>query len=486
MAFSQYVEGAAIDKADELYSAVRGENGIEYVLGIVGKMRQKISSGAAKALRARIDADEKVVKDVVALKAKITNSPEDAKLHEQLALAYVAIGDWEHALFAFRDCKGEEVSKVAAWELSDERSGDYDAAKVAKFWWDFAVKRFAEKQAEGQTAKMVKAHAANWYEKAVALNLLTGSDARLASKRIDQCKAFAAQTPVQEPKEKEGLYMIVDLAKTGKSAISYLDDVPKKGWIDEYRTKKIVLRKIEPGSFEYLKGKSFKITKPFYIGVFEVTRMQYEMLMKKEKTSQQHNKADMMHPVENVSWYDIRGAKKGLGWPKNSLVDDDSYLGRLRKKVRLDFDLPTEVQWEYACRAGTTGDFNVDGVNMDKLGKYKDNNKGQGGKHVKVGSFMPNAWGLYDMHGNVWEWCADRGKDEWSYEPFGWTDNDKESKGGETDPKGSEAGESSFLRGGSWNASDGACGSSVRLRRLSKTRSDAIGFRLACSAGTAK
>ncbi|MBR4652822.1 MAG: hypothetical protein IKO72_05630, partial [Kiritimatiellae bacterium] len=83
----------------------------------------------------------------------------------------------------------------------------------------------------------------------------------------------------KEQREK-GLYMIVDLSKTGKRAITYLDEAPKNGWSDEYRTKKIALRKIAPGSFEYLPGKSFKITKPFYIGVFEVTQKQYAMIMK--------------------------------------------------------------------------------------------------------------------------------------------------------------------------------------------------------------
>ena len=79
----------------------------------------------------------------------------------------------------------------------------------------------------------------------------------------------------KEQKEKR-LYMVVDLMKSGTMAISYLDAMPKDGWSDEYKTKKMVLRKIAPGSFEYRPGKSFKITKPFYIGVFEVTQYQYE------------------------------------------------------------------------------------------------------------------------------------------------------------------------------------------------------------------
>jgi len=469
-AFRRYVLGAAFDKADELYSAVRGENGVEYAVGVVGRAKNSMFKPASKQLRDRIAADERAVKAINAIKADLAKSPKNAKLHEQLALTYVAIGDWESALFAFRDCKGDEVSKVAAWELSDKRGNDYDAAKVARFWWDFAEKRTNGKQA----AEMAKVHAANWYKKAVALNLLSGLDAKVASKRIEECEAFSAQTAVKERKEK-GLYMIVDLTKTGKKAISYLDDAPKNGWSDEFRTTKIALRKIAPGSFEYRPGKSFKITKPFYIGVFEITQKQYEKVMQKNPSE---FKGDMM-PVERVGYFDIRGRSKGQNWPKDNEVDNDSYLGKLRKRFGLDFDLPTEVQWEYACRAGTKGDFNVDGVELAKLGKCKDNYK-PGDHHVKVGSFLPNAWGIYDMHGNVWEFCLDRGKDFLGWVWFGWNSEPKET---DTDPKGPAVGTSRIIRGAAWDAPLGHYRSSSRCHIDSYHTNAAVGFRLACPVG---
>ena len=282
----------------------------------------------------------------------------------------------------------------------------------------------------------------------------------------------------KEQKEKR-LYMIVDLTKSGKMAVSYLDGVPKGGWSDEYKKTKMALRKIAPGSFEYLRGKSFKITKPFYIGVFDVTQTQYEKVMG-HKNNRSKFKGNM-RPVENVSYIDIRGLEKGQGWPKDGAVDDKSYLGKLRKKVGIDFDLPTEVQWEYACRAGTKGDFNVDGVEMIKLGKCKDNG-GLSDNHAKVGSFMPNAWGLYDMHGNEWEWCADRGKDARAgyFEFFGW---DSEPKETEADPKGMAVGLSRVVRGGSWCHPPVNCRSSFRGRVDPGCRGSDLGFRLACPAG---
>ena len=287
------------------------------------------------------------------------------------------------------------------------------------------------------------------------------------------------QAAAKEQKEK-GLYMIVDLTKTGKRAITYLDEAPKGGWSDEFKTKKIALRKIAPRSFEYLPGKSFKITKPFYIGVFEVTQKQYAMIMKTNPSAAfAHNTRGDTRPVDSVSYIDIRGSIKGLGWPKNGEVDGKSYLGKLRKRIGAEFDLPTEVQWEYACRAGTKGDFNVDGVEMVKLGKCRDNG-GQKDNHVKVGSFMPNAWGLYDMHGNVWEWCVDQGRNSpGGFSFYNWNSEPKET---ETDPKGPTVGSSRILRGGSWVHGPGNCSSSLRCRVDPGCRGDDIGFRLVCPA----
>ena len=471
MAFRQYVLGSAFDKASELYASVRSAHGIEYALAMASTSRQKMFKAAARELKDRIMADEKSEKRIAAIKSKLAKSPDDAKFHEQLGMEYVACGDWESALRAFRAGTGD-LAKIAAWELSEEKGGDYDAAKVAGFWWTLA-----EGRKSGQVTNILKLHAADWYKKAVALNLLTGLDAKIASRRIEECESSGAQAIVQERTEK-GLYMIVDLTKTGKQAVSYLGESPKGGWNDEFRTKKMALRKIAPGSFEYLPGKSFKITKPFYIGVFEITQKQYEMVM---KTNPSEFKGDM-RPVENVRTYDIRGENKGLGWPKDNKVDADSYLGKLRKRIGLEFDLPTEVQWEYACRAGTKGNFNVDGVDMTKLGKCKENG-GANDHHVKVGSFLPNAWGLYDMHGNVWELCLDRGNDFFGWAWRGW---DSEPKETETDPKGPAVGSGRWIRGGSFPDSPGVCRSSQRCRIDSGITSGGVGFRLACPAEAAK
>ena len=165
-----------------------------------------------------------------------------------------------------------------------------------------------------------------------------------------------------------------------------------------------------------------------------------------------------MRPVEKVSYNDIRGSSEGAKWPASSAVDGKSFMGRLRTRTKLDFDLPTEAQWEYACRAGTTSEYNNGGNSendLKQIGRYRHNRSdGRGGaaNHTVIGAYMPNRWGLYDMHGNVWEWCCDwRG----------------DLSSGVKDPKGSSSGDRRVLRGGSWVYD-------ARLCRSARTAAGAI------------
>lgn len=222
-------------------------------------------------------------------------------------------------------------------------------------------------------------------------------------------------------------YLVVDLsggADAHSYPISYLNQIPSGGWSDEYKTTKMVLRLVPPGKFmmgkpsdEYGDGKLYEVTltKPFYVGVFEVTQKQWELVM---GTNPSSYKGDA-RPVDYVTYDAIRGTINGAGWPAHNQVDADTFMGRLRSKANMLFDLPTEAQWEYACRAGAGTAWNngttitnqyKDG-NLNKLGRYSynqsDNKGGYNSGYTTVGSYLPNAWGLYDMHGNVCEWCLD-------------------------------------------------------------------------------
>ena len=167
------------------------------------------------------------------------------------------------------------------------------------------------------------------------------------------------------------------------------------------------------------------------------------------------------HPVLHVSWN-----------------DSVAYCGWLSQKSSKKFRLPTEAEWEYACRAGTTTPFNTgenltdDQANYDGDYPYNHNSKGIFRENtLPVSSFEPNAWGLYNMHGNVWEWCSD-----WYGEKYY---DECRAKGIVENPSGPESGSDRVLRGGSWSNFARYCRSAYRFNGTPAYRNDHSGFRLA-------
>jgi formylglycine-generating enzyme required for sulfatase activity len=180
------------------------------------------------------------------------------------------------------------------------------------------------------------------------------------------------------------------------------------------------------------------LTKPFYMGKYEVTQEQWESVMGNNPSN---NKGEKL-PVTNVSWDDCQ-----------------NFIKKLNEKNKGKYRLPTEAEWEYACRAGTTTAYSFG----DSITKSDAN---YGGSDTKaVGSYKPNAFGLYDMHGNVYEWCED-----WK------ADYPKESV---IDPKGPATGDSRVLRGGFFLGDESRIRSSYRSINSPTYRDLNGGFRLA-------
>ncbi len=189
------------------------------------------------------------------------------------------------------------------------------------------------------------------------------------------------------------------------------------------------------------------ITKGFYLGKYEVTQAQYEAVMGVNPSKWK----EAQRPVEYVTW-----------------SESDGFCRRASEKTRREVRLPTEAEWEYACRAGTTTDWSH-GSNSANLAEYAWYNVNAGGQTHPVGQKKPNGWGLYDMHGNVWEWVAD------------WYGSDYYASGPREDPTGPTEGADRMLRGGGWDLDNDTCRSALRRRRHTWCRNANRGFRAAVS-----
>ena len=196
------------------------------------------------------------------------------------------------------------------------------------------------------------------------------------------------------------------------------------------------------------------ITKPFWLGKTEVTQSQWKVVMGNNPSI---SKGDDL-PVEQVSWDDAVSFCKKL----NEMKRDTLPAG-------YHYTLPTEAQWEYACRAGTTTRFSYgNDTGYSQLGSYAWYDDNSSGKTHPVGDKLPNGWRLYDMHGNVWEWCLD-----WKGDYTG---------GSVSDPQGPQSGAERVNRGGGWlNIAGRDCRSAFRFGFEPEASLFDIGFRVALS-----
>lgn len=201
-----------------------------------------------------------------------------------------------------------------------------------------------------------------------------------------------------------------------------------------------------------------RILKPFYIQTTEVTLRQWRMVMGRKMLFAR--KGSGMMPVTGISWHDCQ-----------------EFIRRLNTRGEGGYRLPTEAEWEYACRAETTSAYSWgEQIDCEKAMyanspmKYNECvalNRDTGmpvNGPAQVASYPPNPWGLYDMHGNVWEWCSD-----WL------ADYDK---GGAVEPTGPDKGSLRVKRGGSWFGWGSACRSANRAGAHPASRLDTSGFRL--------
>ena len=329
-------------------------------------------------------------------------------------------------------------------------------------------------------------------------------------------------------------YMAVDVSEAAKAnSQTYYpaaDFVPGGVTNSLYKTTTLLMRKIMAKDVKWTMGSTtletqretareathqVTLANNYYIGVYEVTQSQWSQVATNSGAAAYFTADRSMRPMEKVSFREIRNTYSTSSTAEHIYggtvaVDPvpSSFLGLLRLKTGIDFDLPSEAQWEFAARSGNgVGCWN-DGssianepldANLNALARYLNNPSsnstttpgaaivpGDGGTAI-VGSYKPSDWGLYDMHGNVSEWCLDW----WEVNIATAKDASGNDYGGRVNINPANpaqclsGGESStrLIRGGNWRFGSAFCRPACRVSNAPTIRQDSVGFRVVCTAG---
>jgi formylglycine-generating enzyme required for sulfatase activity len=342
-------------------------------------------------------------------------------------------GNWDRGVPMLALGSDAALKAAAIKDLRGADSADEQAA-IGDAWWDVAETK------QGEERDTLRLRAGFWYRQAEP-KLAGGLAALKVKQRLEAISNLGREIPAAARGPAE--------AQSPPLAMAPFDEKTAKQhqvvWAKHLKvpmlwTNTIGMRfvLIPPGDFimgapdsdRPTAGKKpqhrVRITTPFYLGVCEVTQREYEWVTGRNPS---RSKENPNQPVEQVSWHDAVAFCRQLSeLPKE-------------KTVGTVYRLPSEAEWEYACRAGTTTCYSF-GDNAAILGGYAWESRNSGGREQPVGQLRPNAFGLFDMHGNVWEWCAD------------WYAPDYYTKSPAEDPTGPDSGSSRVLRGGSFLSDD--------------------------------
>jgi serine/threonine protein kinase/formylglycine-generating enzyme required for sulfatase activity len=419
--------------ADEKYDA--GKRLADFAVAAARKakdsvlLKQAVEKGkAVTAARLLWDAKEK---GLAVLEARPDDPAANLSVGNYLCFAR---SDWPAGLPHLAKGSDAVLRDLAAQSLDAEADPAARAALADK-WWSAAEKARPKAKAE------LRAGAAYWY--AQAEPGLSGLAQTKVQKRLADLGAgatsHAPRTSGKPPADTldlplgAGVALRVRLIPAGKFVMGSPPAEPDRN----------------AGEHQH----PVAISHPFYLGVTEVTQGQWQAVM---GTTPSHFAGDPLRPVEQVSWDDCQKFIERL---------NNSPLGRARR-----FRLPSEAEWEYACRAGsgTAYYFGGDARALPGCGWFKDASEQT--THP-VGELRPNAWGLFDMAGNVWEWCND------------WYVADYYLSSPAVDPPGPLTGSRRSLRGGSWANLGANCRSAERNLMPPATTGSAYGLRIACDTG---
>jgi len=398
---------AALSALAEAQTAAGDTDGAGMTLRQAIAVATAIKSEHKAALQARLEnlaPRQKIERQIAAIQAKLDANPKDAASRTELVRLYLVEMDDPAEAAKFLDETLDEAARkyVPAAARTVEAAPEVECTELGDWY-----KGLAEQAVTPGSKRAMLRRAQGYYRRFLVLHPaadLGRTAATLTLKRIDD--ALAKLGPAPEP-------------KSGPAGLT-LD-------LGNGVTMKLVL--IRPGKFmmgspDSEQGRmsnegpqhEVTISKPFYMGATEVTQAQYEAVMGTNPSEFKFK--GPTNPVDRVTW--------------DEAVE---FCRKLSEKTGKTVRLPTEAEWEYACRAGSKTRFYF-GDSDSTLGDYAWCASSSGGKTNPVGQKKPNAWGLYDMHGNVWEWCAN-----W-YGSY--------PSGASTDPQGAGSDGIRVVRGGSW------------------------------------
>ncbi len=417
-----------------------------------------------------IEESRKEYTDYQKALARLADNPTDpeANLSAGRYLCLVK-GSWEEGIGMLALGSDEALKAVTQKDLKGASSAE-EQVELGDAWWTLAQTRHRER-------REMLLRAGKWYAAAKG-RLSSGLSLAKVTKRLEEIAKIDKPAP--------------DSPSGPPPAVAPFDEDQARGhqlrWSKHLRVPvvetnsigmKLVL--IPPGEFEMGSTQSetdnllrdaterklaqsfidlyrsegprhrVKISQPFYLGMFEITQAEYQQVMGTNPS--RFNTGDPGLPVEQVSWNDAEEFCRRL-----SDLPEEKASGCV-------YQLPTEAQWEYACRAGTTT-LCYHGNDLARLGEYAWMPANSRGTTHRVGQKRPNAWGLCDTLGNVLEWCAD------------WYADDYYEHSPQDDPSGPSAGAHRVLRGGSWLRLPDYFWCAYRNRRAPDYVRDCAGFRV--------
>jgi formylglycine-generating enzyme required for sulfatase activity/serine/threonine protein kinase len=395
-----------------------------------GKARDAAFVKEAKARSEQLVDERRELDSVQKAEATLAKNPDDPQANLLLGKYFCLAEDWSRGLAHLIKGSDEDLKALATKSLPAP-SEPAAIADLGDAWWQAADKR------KSKDNELLRAGARHWYGQAlpgVSGIVRTKLEKRLATVENPAAPRKPLAASKTTPQEltfalAPGISMSFRLIPAGTFTMG------------------------TSGSPEAEKQHKVTITQPFYLGITEVTQAQWLVVMGNNPSAYS---GDLSRPVEQVSWNDTQQFL--------------AKLAPLAKSRGLKLQLPSEAEWEYACRAGTSTVYSF-GNDLAMLPEFAWFRESSGGTSHPVGQLKPNPWGLYDMHGNVWEWCSD------------WHARDYYGQSPPSDPSGPASGTRRVLRGGAAANLVDACRSAERNFISPEIATGNYGFRLACRPG---